>query len=127
MRSTLIACASALRNALSSGGLRVVFGNSHAVFPASQYGLPLSEVCTLSPTCFWIPGTKLLLRSILPASRFASDAALLPLKMSTMYCGFTSSPSALVAHQPSRFCHVNVCCELMPLWYVYGPVPTSFF
>jgi hypothetical protein len=38
----------------------------------------------LPPTCFSIPGTKLLLMSMFPASRFASEAEFDPLKMSTM-------------------------------------------
>ena len=48
--------------------------------------------------------------------------------MSTTYRGAGLRPSCFVAHQSLRRCQTNVCdVELAPDWYVYGPVPTTFF
>src|SRR3954447_16774643 len=113
----LIEVASALRKFLSFSGFFVVFGKSHVVLAPRWYGAPSKNVLNLPLIAFF--GAKLLNRSMLPASRFDSAAALVPFLMSTTYVGPTFRPSAFVAHHPSRFFHTTCSDEApTPDWYV---------
>ena len=62
-----------------------------------------------------MPGTKLLLMSMFAPSRFASEAAFEPLKMSTMYVGLGRACRRSVAHQFARFFQTKLSVELIPL------------
>jgi hypothetical protein len=73
-----------------------------------------------------MPGKKLLLRSILFCRKFWSDAVFDVLWMSTTCFIGILTPSARVAHQPSRRLYWSVCELPAPAAYVNGPVPTIF-